>query len=116
MDQPQFLAEDWAGLAKVKLDQGDPESARGRAEQVREYLQENLRLHGAHNPMRAFQFTWDVWVALGEITNADEVLALAAAVMQSYLDRNPDPSAQEMYLRQPHHAVLWAALQEKTKG
>ena len=30
-------------------------------------------------------------------------------VMQAYLDKQPDPAAQAIYLQQPHHQALWAA-------
>ena len=113
LNQFHYLVEDWAGMAKVKLAKGDSQCARGFAEQFMEYVQENPRLIGAEHPMRTFRFTWDVWLGLGEAAKADQVLALAADIIQDYLDKNDDPDMQAMYLRQPHHAVLWEAWQEK---
>jgi adenylate cyclase len=114
INQPQYLVEDWVGLAKVKLAQGDPENARCYAELILEYLRGNPRLDFSEHPMRVFRFAWEVWVALDENSAADNVLALAAAIIQDYLDKNSDPDVQAMYLQQPNHAVLWAAWQEKT--
>jgi len=111
-NEPRQLVEDLVGMARVKLAQGDPESARRYADQVQDYLRENPYLAGVVAPIRTFRYTWEVWVALSEIAIADEVLALAAALMQDYLDKNPDPAVQEMYLCQPHHAVVWQAWQE----
>ena len=113
LNQPHHLVEDWASLARVKLIEGDQKNAWIYAQQVLDSLQVNPQLHGAENPMRTFRFTWEALVALGLTTKANEVLSLAAQVMQLYLDKNSDPAMQEMYLRQPHHRVLWAAWQEK---
>ncbi len=60
--------------------------------------------------MRAFHFTWQVCQGLG-LAQADDVLAAAAQVLQTYLDNHPDPAAQALYLQQPHHQALWAAWQ-----
>jgi class 3 adenylate cyclase/tetratricopeptide (TPR) repeat protein len=107
--QPQYLVEDWAGLAKLKLAQGDREAARKYGQQILDYLKENPSLEGAENPMRAFHFTWQVLVALDQTPAANEVLELSAQIIQEYLDQNSDPAMQEMYLAQPHHGALWAA-------
>ena len=109
------MVDDWIGLAKVKILQGDLQNARKFVEQVMNYIQENPRLYGA-DPMRTYRFTWDVWLELGEMAKADQALTLAAALIQDYLDKNPDPDVQAMYLRQPHHAVLWAAWRDKKAG
>ena len=73
---------------------------------------------GAGEPMRAFHFTWQVCQGLG-LAQADDVLAAAAQVLQTYLDNQPDPEAQAVYLQQTHHQSLWAAWQarqEKENG
>ena len=108
-----YLIEDWAGLAKLKLAQGDYEGARKYGQKGREYLRENPHLDGAENAMRAFRFIWETLTELGESSMADEVLTLAAQVIREYLDKNYDPVMREMYLDQPHHAVLWTAWKEK---
>lgn len=109
-----YLVEDWAGLAQVRLIQGDQVGARRYGEQVLNYLEENSRLNGAENPMRVFRFTWEVLVALDQPEESYRLLALAGQIMQDYLDKNSDPALQEMYLRQPHHQVLWAAWLART--
>ncbi len=109
MDLIHYKAEDWAGLARVKLAQGDMEVAQTLGLQVLDYLRENNRLEGAENPMRALHLTWEVFIALGQTTAADEVLAFAVQIIQAYLQKNTEPAAQEMYLNQVHHAELWAA-------
>ena len=48
-----------------------------------------------------------------QLAQADEVLASAAQVLQTYLDNQPDPAAQAVYLQQPHHQALWAAWQAR---
>ena len=106
---PRYFVEDWAGMAKLKLAQGDSEGARPYSGQILEYLRENPRLYGAENPMRTFRLTWEALNALGQYTKANEVLALAAQIMQDYLDENSDLTEQTVYLNQPHHHVLWAA-------
>ena len=63
--------------------------------------------------MRGFHFTWAALKGLGEDAAADKVLALAAALIQDFLDKHPGSAAKEMFLRQPHHAALWQAWQEK---
>ncbi|MFN2151965.1 MAG: hypothetical protein ACK2T5_10245, partial [Anaerolineales bacterium] len=107
---------DWAAMAKLRLVQGDTQCARDFAEQVMGYLKNNPSLFGASHEIRTFRYTWDVWLALGEADKADQVLSLAAALIQDYLEENLDPDGQAMYLRQPHHAVLWAAWREKKAG
>ena len=109
MNMPYFLVECWVGMAKVRLVQGNNESAQRYSQQIVRYLDENPILYQAENPMRTFHFTWEVLVALGKTADADHVLTLAAQVMQEYLDKTGDPAMQEMYLNQPHHKVLWAA-------
>jgi predicted ATPase len=104
-----YLVEDWAGLAQVRLAQGDQAAARHYREQVLNYLEENSRLNGAENPLRVFRFTWEVLVALGQPEEAAHLLALARQIMQAYLAKNSDPALQELYLSQPHHRQLWTA-------
>lgn len=113
--QPQYIVEDWAGLAKLKLAQNDREAARAHGQEILEYCREHPRLEGAEKPMRTFHFTWEVLVALGETAAADEVLALSIRIIQDYLDKNPDPNIQAMYLRQRHHAMLWEAWRDKQR-
>jgi tetratricopeptide (TPR) repeat protein len=112
LNQPRHLAEDWAGLAQLKLAKGDQKSAGRYGQQILDYLKENPRLNGIDNPMRTFRFTWEVLIALGQTSEADDVLTLAVQVMQDYLDKNSDHALREMYLRQPHHRILWAAWQK----
>lgn len=109
LNQMHYVAEDRAGLAQVRLAQGDAGAARELALQVVEYLRENPRLEGAEDPMAAFHFTWKVLTTVGQSAEANDVLANAAQIIQAYLDQNGEPAAQQMYLRQPHHSVLWAA-------
>ena len=113
LDQPQYLVEDWAGIAKVKLEQGEGKSASGYIQQIVEYLRENPSLDGAENPMRVFRFTWEALKALGHDEEANQVLSLAINIIQDYLDKNNDPVSRGMYLGQPHHAVLWSAWKRK---
>lgn len=112
LNQPHYLAEDKAGLAKAKLLLGNTGSAKQFVRYVLRYLKENPQLKGTANPIRTFHFTWDVLVALGQNIDADQVLTLATYVIQDYLDKNSDRELQAMYLSQPHHQVLWTAWQE----
>jgi tetratricopeptide (TPR) repeat protein len=66
-------------LGAVALAQSDLAAAREYGQRTLDYLKENPSLEGAEDPMRAFHFTWEVLVALGETAAADEVLALWAA-------------------------------------
>jgi hypothetical protein len=90
-DEPQFLIEDWAGLALVALRQGDLETAETSADRA-----------------------WQVCQGLG-LSQADEVLASAARVLQTYLDHQPDPAAQTVYSQQQHHQTLWVTWQAQQK-
>ena len=47
LNQYGYLDDDWAGLARLKLAQGDLQSAREFAEQVMDYLHTNPRLDEA---------------------------------------------------------------------
>jgi tetratricopeptide (TPR) repeat protein len=110
LDQSQYLMEDWAGLALVAWQQGDLETAGAYAGQLLAAWADNPTFKGGEHPERAFHFTWQVCQALG-LAQVDEVLAAAAQVLQTYLDNQPDPAAQALYLQQPHHQPLWAAWQ-----
>ncbi|MCA9968862.1 MAG: tetratricopeptide repeat protein [Anaerolineales bacterium] len=112
LNQPHHLVEDWAGLARLQLALGDRESAGRYARQVLAYLETNPGLNGAIEPMRAFHFTWHALAALGEREAAAAVLRAAVRILQAYLDKNPEPALQALYLRQPHHWALWTAWQE----
>jgi len=115
LNQPHYLAEDWAGLARVKLDQGDGPGASLLAQRVIAFTRDNPRLDGAEDPMRAFHFTWETVTALGDFAAAAEVLVHAAAIIQAFVAKNVDTAAQAMYLQQPHHAILWKAWQAKSR-
>ncbi len=108
LDQPHHLVEDWAGPALAALRGGDLETAGAYASQLLAAWADNPTFEGADHPMRTFHFTWQVCQALG-VAQADDVLAAAAQVLQTYLDNQPDPAAQAVYLQQPHHKALWAA-------
>ena len=110
-----FSVEIWAGLAQVRLIQGDKEDTFHYIQKILNFLRENPRLDGVENPMSTFHMTWQALSTLNKMIDANEVLSLAAQVMQDYLDNNSDPAMQEMYLRQPHHQVLWAAWLAKEK-
>ncbi|MBP6471807.1 MAG: tetratricopeptide repeat protein [Chloroflexi bacterium] len=112
LNQPHHLVEDWAGLARLKLAQNDPEAAWQYGQQVLEHLRVNPGLEGAIDPLRTFHFMWVVLRELARREAAYWVLQLAAQIMQAYLDKNPDPRLQAMYLRQPRHSVLWAGWQD----
>lgn len=109
LNQPNFCAEDWAGLARVRLAQGDQKGAQQYGEKLLAYLKVNPRLDGIENRQRAFRFTWEVLLTLDQRSDADEVLSQAAQIIRAYLDKNDDSDAQDLYLRQPHHRVLWQA-------
>jgi len=111
LGQSQSIVEDWAGLAKVALAQGDLTGSREYAQQILEYLKKNPRLTGVENIMRTFWLTWEVLGALGQTVDTRRVLSLAVQIIQSYLDKNPDPAGQTMYLAQPYHHRLWTAWQ-----
>ena len=111
LNQPQYLVESWAGFAKVKAAQGNLDDAQQHIQKVLDYLADNPYLNGAAMPMRTFQFTKEVLVILGQTNEADRILTLATQIIQKYLDTNSDPKAQELYLNQQHHRILWAAWQ-----
>lgn len=113
LNLPHHAVEGWAGMVQLYLVQGDYESGQHCSAKILANLQENPQLGGTESKMRTFQFTWQALVALGKTAEADTVLTLAAAVMQTYLDNNRDPASQKRYLSQPHHRVLWAAWMER---
>jgi hypothetical protein len=53
---------------------------------------------------------WQVCAELG-LDEADDLLATAVGLIQAHLDNHPDPTAQAIYLQQPHHQALWSAAQ-----
>ncbi len=113
--QPQLLVEDWVGLAQAHLAMGNEQVAGKLIKQILAYLKENPRLRESEHPIRAFRFTWEVLLALDMKTEADELLMLGIQAMQKYLRKiSNDQAAQEMYLRQPHHQVLWQVWTEKS--
>ena len=115
LNQPHYLVDDWAGLALLASQQSDLETAQAYTDQLLAAWAGNPTFEGAEHPMRAFHFTWQVCQALG-LAQADEVLAAAAQVLQTYLDNHPDPATQAVYLRQPHHQALWRAWQAQQEG
>jgi predicted ATPase len=109
LNLPHYLAEDRAGLTRVWLAQGKRQEARSGAQQIVHYLQNNARLEGTENPIRALRFTWETFTELGETVAAQGVLESAVEIMKSYLDKQSDTALQAKYLRQLHHQVLWSA-------
>ncbi|MCP4406536.1 MAG: tetratricopeptide repeat protein [Gammaproteobacteria bacterium] len=112
LNQPRLLVEDLAGLALVAFRQNDLELAQMYADQLLVVWASNPTFRGMEHPMWALHFIWQVCEGL-ELVQADDVLAAAAGVMQTYLDNQPDPEAQAVYLQQRHHQPLWAAWQER---
>jgi len=66
--------------------------------------------------MRTFRFTWETLETLGESAAANGVLKRAVESIQGYLERTETAEEQAMYLKQPHHGVLWAAWQKSGRG
>jgi len=108
LGQVHHQVEDWAGLALALLRQGNLDAAQAWAEQLLTVWAGNPTFERADEPMRALYFTWQVWQELGW-PQANELLAAAAAVLQTDLDNHPDPEMQAAYLRQPYHRDFWAA-------
>jgi hypothetical protein len=75
-------------------------------------LDDEFIQQGAEDLMQSFYFTWQVCQGLG-MAQGDELLAAAAMVIQSSLDKQPDPVLREVYLRQVHHRLLWEAWGKK---
>lgn len=113
LDLPHHAVEGWAGLAQVHSAQGDRDSSQHYTQQILAHLKKNPQLDGTEDKMRTFQFTWESLVALEKTAEANEVLTLAAQIMQTYLDTNSDAASQKLYLSQPHHQRLWAAWMKK---
>ena len=104
-----------AGLARVKLAQGDWKGAQEYGQQVMAHLPDNPYLDREEDPMLTFRLMWEVWVGLGQMDKAQHILTLAVEAMQQYLDTiSDDTAAQAMYLGQPHHKLLWQAWQDRT--
>jgi tetratricopeptide (TPR) repeat protein len=115
LDQPHFVVEDWAGLAKVAFLQRDRAQTATYLQQILAYLEENPTLAGAEAPLRAFHWTWELLVALEQPDQARHLLTLAVQVIQDFLDKHSNPAVQATYLKQPHHKALWAAWAEEQK-
>lgn len=113
LDLPHHAVESWAGLAQVCFAQGDRDRSWHYGQHILAHLKKNPQLGGTESKMRTFQFTWELLVALEKTADADNVLTLAAQIMQAYLDTNNDPASHSLYLSQPHHQRLWAAWMKK---
>ncbi|MFO7681096.1 MAG: tetratricopeptide repeat protein [Chloroflexota bacterium] len=109
LNQPQFWVEDWAGLALTALRMGHHQAAQTYAHELLSAWTDNRLFTGAEHPLRAFHFIWQVCEELG-LVEADDVLATAVGLIQIHLDNHPDPTAQAIYLQQPHHQALWSAV------
>jgi tetratricopeptide (TPR) repeat protein len=116
LNQAHFLAEDWVGMGKVKLAQGDETAASDYIQKVQDYLGENPRLEGLGNPILTFRFIWEALAALGRPEEAREVLTSAIELIEDYLAEQPEPELRAMYLSQPHHAALWAAWKNRASS
>ena len=114
-NQDHLLVETWSGLAHLNLIQGDWQKARQYSQQALAYVSDNPHLKGTENYMLTFQLIWQIWDTLGQTATAYYILTLAAQVMQTYLDKNSDPTIQAIYLSQPHHQVLWQVWQKTTR-
>ena len=98
-------------LALLALRQEDLETARTYAAQLLTAWADNPTFDGTEHQMRILHFTWQVSQTLG-LAEKNEVLLAAIQVMQRYLNHEPDPAIQNIYLQQPHHQALWQAWQE----
>jgi len=116
LQQPYHLAEDWIGLARLNLAREELETAMDYAKKAAAYLDVNPTLAGAIDPLRDFRFLWEVLQAVGTAEDADRVLSLAVGIMEKFLQTNEDPAAREMYLRQPHHALLWSTYERRIRS
>ena len=106
--------ECWAGLALIALRQGDLKEAQTYADHLlAAWGDDSASFLETDDLMRVLHFTWLVFQEL-ELGVADEVLAATEGLLKAYLDEHPDPEMQAMYLQQPHHKVLWTAIQAKT--
>jgi adenylate cyclase len=110
LNQPQYWVEDWAGLGLTALRMGHRQTAQTYAHELLSAWVDNRIFAGAEHPLRAFHFMWQVCAELG-LDEADDLLATAVGLIQAHLDNHPDPTAQAIYLQQPHHQALWSAAQ-----
>ncbi|HSH05754.1 MAG TPA: tetratricopeptide repeat protein [Anaerolineae bacterium] len=113
MGEQIYINADLSGLAKVKLAQGNLNSAHTHCQQLLENLIENPNSHKLPNSMQTFRFTWEALSELGQTASADKILTTARQIMTKYLETNPDPADQAMYLAQPDHQFLWQRWQQR---
>ena len=63
--------------------------------------------------MRMLYTTWQTLTMLGWSREAQNTLALATQLIQTYLNNCPDPALQKSFLSRPYHHKLWQAQQNK---
>jgi tetratricopeptide (TPR) repeat protein len=115
LGQPQHVVEDQAGLAGVALERGEPAAARAVLDPVLAYLAEKPTLDGAMHPYRVPLICGQVLLALGESTQAREIVGAAIRAWAALAEKLPSPNERERFWRMPEYAALrrlWAELAE----
>lgn len=115
LNQPQYLPDDWAGLAAVSLVRGDVAAAMQRIAPILTYLGDNPTLPGAWQPYRIFWTCFQVLQAADDaraksvLEQAHLVLQIQAATMESYYRKMfLENVAEHRYIVtawQQHHAT-----------
>ena len=115
LGQPQHVVEDQAGLAGVALERGEPATARAALAPVLVYLAANPTLDGAMHPYRVPLICGQVLLALGELTQAREIVGAACRAWAALAEKLPTPAERERFWQVPEYMALrrlWTELDE----
>jgi hypothetical protein len=117
LGQPQHVVEDQAGLAGVALARGEAAAAREALAPVLAYLAEHPTLEGAMHPYRVPLICGQVLLALGELTEAREIVGAASRAWAALVEKLPTPAERERLWQVPEYVALrhlWAQLAESS--
>jgi len=109
LDLKELLIDGYTGLGLAALRQGDLKTAQKYADQLQTTLADDFSFDDAEHPVQTIHFIWQLYRGLGMVEQAGKLLATVATMMQTYVDNEPDPDLQEIYLQQPHQRPLWEA-------
>ena len=116
LDQPLLATEPGAGLARIRLIQGDPAAAQDLATSILSQLEQDGTLEGTDQPLRVYLNSYLILSELND-QRANGLLNTAHDMLKTRSNGIADPSARQAFLENiPYNRAIVSLWKQRHEG